>query len=60
MLGTGPIDEGAALETEFSENAPEELRGKRLALVAEGRDGAIVWTRQSQDIPPLYLPEQCL
>lgn len=53
------IDEGTALVTMFGENAPEPLRGKRLALVAEGRDGAIVWTCQSPDIPPHYLPEQC-
>lgn len=53
------IDEGTALVTMFAENAPEPLRGKRLALVAEGRDGAIVWTCQSPDIAPYYLPEQC-
>lgn len=53
------IDEGAALVTAFGEGAPEFLRGKRLALVAEGRDGAIVWTCQSPDIAPYYLPEHC-
>ncbi len=53
------IDEGTALETMFGENAPERLRGKRLTLVAEGHDGAIVWTCQSPDIPLPFLPEQC-
>lgn len=53
------VDEGAALVTMFGENAPEALRGKRLALVAEGHDGAIVWTCQSPDIAPYYLPAQC-
>ncbi|MEW9572732.1 pilin [Rhodanobacter sp. Si-c] len=53
------IDEGTALVTVFGEGAPEALRGKKLALVAEGRDGAIVWTCQSPDIVPYYLPEQC-
>ena len=53
------VDEGTALVTVFGERAPESLRGRRLALVAEGRDGAIVWTCQSPDITPLYLPEHC-
>ncbi|MBD8871484.1 pilin [Rhodanobacter sp. DHB23] len=53
------IDEGTALVTVFGDGAPEPLRGKRLALVAEGRDGAIVWTCGSPDIAPYYLPEQC-
>ena len=53
------LDEGVALVTRFGENAPELLRGKSLALVAEGRDSAIVWTCQSPDILPYYLPEQC-
>lgn len=53
------IDEGTALVTVFGERAPELLRGKRLALVAEGRDGAIVWTCRSPDIAPYYLPKQC-
>lgn len=53
------IDEGTALVTVFGERAPEPLRGKKLALVAEGRDGAIAWTCQSPDIAPHYLPERC-
>lgn len=53
------INEGAALVTMFGENAPEPLRGRRLALIAEGRDSAIVWTCESPDINPTYLPEQC-
>ena len=54
------IDEGVVLVTMFGENAPEPLRGKRLALVAEGRDSVIAWTCRSPDILPYYLPEQCL
>ncbi|MBD8881244.1 pilin [Rhodanobacter sp. 7MK24] len=53
------IDEGTALVTAFGEGAPEALRGKRLALVAEGRDGAIVWMCRSPDIAAAYLPEGC-
>lgn len=53
------IDEGTVLVAVFGENAPAALRGKKLAWVAEGRDGAIVWTCESPDIAPGYLPEQC-
>lgn len=53
------INEGTALVTAFGEGAPEPLRGKRLALVAEGQDGAIVWTCRSPDIAASYLPEGC-
>lgn len=53
------VEEGTALVTVFGGNAPQALRGKRLALVAEGRDGAIVWTCESPDIDPRYLPLRC-
>lgn len=53
------VDEGTALVTRFGANAPEALRGKQLALVAEGQDGAIVWSCESPDIEPRYLPLEC-
>jgi len=53
------VDEGTALVAVFGSNAPLALRGKRLAWVAEGRDGAIVWSCESPDIDPRYLPMHC-
>ncbi|HET6804251.1 MAG TPA: pilin [Frateuria sp.] len=51
--------EGTALVATFAGNAAAPLRGRQLALVAEGRDGVIVWTCQSPDIDPRYLPADC-
>lgn len=53
------VDEGTALVTRFGGAAPDALRGKRLALIAEGQDGAIVWSCESPDIEPRYLPPEC-
>lgn len=53
------VKEGTALVTVFGGKAPAALHGKRLALVAEGRDGAIVWSCESPDIDPRYLPPEC-
>lgn len=51
--------EGTVLVAVFNEHAPVALRNKRLALIAHGQDGAIVWTCQSPDINNRYLPVQC-
>lgn len=53
------LDEGTALVAVFNERAPVALRNKRLALLARGQDGAIVWTCESPDINQRYLPMQC-
>lgn len=53
------MDEGTALVAVFNERAPMALRNKRLALIAHGQDGAIVWTCESPDIDQRYLPVQC-
>ncbi|UGB38401.1 pilin [Frateuria soli] len=53
------IEEGAALVATFGGNAPAPLRGRQLALIAEGRDGVISWTCESPDIEPRYLPADC-
>ena len=52
-------DEGTVLVAVFGERAPAALRSRRLALVAHGQDGAIVWTCESPDIDNRYLPMQC-
>lgn len=52
-------DEGTVLVAVFGERAPVALRGRRLALIAHGQDGAIVWTCTSPDIDDRYLPMQC-
>lgn len=52
-------DEGTVLVAVFGERAPAALRSRRLALIAHGQDGAIVWTCESPDIDNRYLPMQC-
>ena len=52
-------DEGTVLVATFGERAPAPLRNGRLALIAHGQDGAIVWTCESPDIDSRYLPLQC-
>ncbi|UGB45944.1 pilin [Frateuria edaphi] len=54
-----PIGEGTVLVATFAGNAPVALRGKQLALIAEGRDGVITWACESPDIDPRYLPAGC-
>jgi hypothetical protein len=53
------IDEGTVLVAAFNERAPVPLRHRRLALIAHGQDGAIVWTCESPDIDNRFLPLQC-
>jgi len=53
------VEEGTALVATFGGNAPAALRGKQLALIAEGRDGVITWACESPDIDPRYLPTDC-
>jgi Tfp pilus assembly major pilin PilA len=53
------VNEGTALVAVFNERAPVALRHKRLALIAQGQDGAIVWSCESPDINNRYLPTQC-
>jgi type II secretory pathway pseudopilin PulG len=52
-------DEGTVLVAVFGERVPGALRGRRLALIAHGQDGAIVWTCVSPDIDDRFLPMQC-
>lgn len=53
------VEEGTALVATFGGNAPAGLRGKQLALIAEGRDGVITWACESPDIERRYLPADC-
>jgi Pilin (bacterial filament)/GYF domain 2 len=52
-------DESTVLVAVFGERAPMALRSRRLALIAHGQDGVIVWKCESPDIDNRYLPMQC-
>lgn len=58
-FGVQAVYDGTALVAVFSDSAPAPLRRRQVALVAHAQEGAIVWSCESPDIEPRYLPVAC-